>query len=239
MPRVRRGRGRCARLSNCAFGLKVIDVDRRRRNTRDDAHPKAFNRANRWGHAILSNFGGLILAVAATVNFVGFAWAVRGHFVSARMAPGMKAVSALSAVGFLAYLHSAANVAVPLWRIAIAMGLQALAGAMFLWACAATRRARPEMAFSPSEPTLLFNSGPYRFVRHPFYSSYILFWLACTLATTSLIVAAVTVALILTYTAAALREQSMFLKSAFGPQYEAYRKTTGLFWPKPFFTIRR
>ncbi len=174
----------------------------------------------------------LFLAAAAIFNFAGFAWAVRGHFVSARLPPGMKLVSALFAIGFLAYLYDIGNAPAPGWRIAIAFALQALASGLFLWSCAATRRTRPEMAFSPNEPTVLFNTGPYRFVRHPFYSSYIMFWLACTLATTSLIVKVVTVLLIIIYSAAATQEQINFLKSAFKPQYEAYQKRTGFFWPK-------
>ncbi|HKN26431.1 MAG TPA: isoprenylcysteine carboxylmethyltransferase family protein [Roseiarcus sp.] len=187
----------------------------------------------------MTNFASLLLAVAAIFNFGGFAWAVRGHFVSARMPLGMKVVSALSVIGFLGYLLDIGNATVPPWRIAIAFGLQALAGGLFLWACAATRRTRPEMAFSRSEPTLLFKTGPYRFVRHPFYSSYFMFWLACTLATTSLIVTVITVLLIMIYTAAALREQSIFLKSAFKPQYEADQKTTGLFWPRLLLLSRK
>ena len=179
------------------------------------------------------------LAAAAVFNFGAFAWAVRGHFVSPRIPRGMKVVSALSVIGFLAYLRDIGNAAVPDWRISAAFGLQALAGGLFVWACAATRRARPEMAFSGSQPTLLFNTGPYQFVRHPFYSSYIMFWLACALATTSMMVKMMTLLLITIYTAAALQEQSIFLKSAFKSQYEAYQKRTGLFWPKLLVWIRK
>ena len=144
----------------------------------------------------------------------------------------MKVVSVLSVIGFLAYLYGIWDGAVPDWRVSAAFSLQALACVLFMWTCAATRRTRPEMAFSGSNPTLLFDTGPYRFVRHPFYSSYIMFWLACTLATTSLTVTVIIVLLIISYTAAALQEQSNFLKSAFKPQYEAYLRRTGFFWPK-------
>ena len=144
----------------------------------------------------------------------------------------MKAVSALFAIGLLGCLSDIGNAPVAGWRIAIALGLQALAGGLFLWACAATRRTRPEMAFSPSKPAVLFQTGPYRYVRHPFYSSYLMFWLSCTLATTSITVKVITALLIIIYTVAALQEQSAFLNSAFRPAYEAYQRTAGLFWPR-------
>lgn len=151
----------------------------------------------------------------------------------------MKVVSVLFVIGFLGCLGAVGNAPVPGWRIAIAVGLQALAGGLFVWACAATRRIRPEMAFSPSKPTVLFRTGPYRYVRHPFYSSYIIFWLSCTIATNSITVTVVTILLIIIYTAAALQEQSVFLNSAFRLEYEAYRRTAGLFWPRPRSIMRK
>ena len=157
---------------------------------------------------------------------------MRGHFASVKVPLGMKLVSALSLLGFITYLHEIGQAADPNWRLVVAFCLQILAGGLFVWACAATRAYRPEMAFSDARPTTLFSAGPYRIVRHPFYSSYILFWLACSLATTSIAVSVVTFILIVAYTAAALQEQNFFLNSVLRPQYEAYQKRTGLFWPR-------
>jgi len=109
----------------------------------------------------------ILLALSGLVIFGGFAWGVRGHFVSPNLPIGMKLIVALSSLGMVGYLLDLGNAAVPDWRRAGALGLQALAGGLFLWACAATRRDRPAVAFSRSDPVRLFDAGPFRFVRHP------------------------------------------------------------------------
>lgn len=183
-------------------------------------------------NAASTDFLSILLALSGLVIFGGFAWGVRGHFVSPNLPIGMKLIVALSSLGMVGYLLDLGNAVVPDWRRAGALGLQALAGGLFLWACAATRRDRPAVAFSRSDPVRLFDAGPFRFVRHPFYTSYLLFWVGCAVATSSLLVDAITILLITIYSAAALQEQNAFLSSALRPDYEAYRSTTGFFWPK-------
>lgn len=151
----------------------------------------------------------------------------------------MKLILALSSLGMVGYLLEIGNAGVPDWRQASAFGLQAVAGGLFLWACAATRRDRPGVAFSRSDPGRLFDAGPFRFVRHPFYMSYLIFWIACALATSCLLVIMTTILLATIYSVAALQEQNAFLSSALRPEYEAYRRTTGFFWPKLRFPNRK
>jgi protein-S-isoprenylcysteine O-methyltransferase Ste14 len=179
----------------------------------------------------------MLLTASGLAVFVLFVWAVRGHFVSAGLPTGMKLISALSSLGIVGYLLEIGNRTVPDWRRATAFGLQALAGALFLWACGATRRERPALAFSRSEPGRVFKTGPYRYVRHPFYASYIIFWAACALATPSMLVIGTTIVLMAIYSLPALQEQHAFLSSEFRPEYEAYQRTTGLFWPRLPFRI--
>jgi protein-S-isoprenylcysteine O-methyltransferase Ste14 len=181
----------------------------------------------------------MLLTASGLAVFVLFAWAVRGHFVSAALPTGMKLISALSLLGMAGYLLEIGNRGVPDWRRAAAFGLQALAGGLFLWACAATRRERPALAFSLSEPGRVFKTGPYRYLRHPFYSSYIIFWAACAIATPSMLVIATTIVLVAIYSLAALQEQHAILSSDLRLEYEAYQRTTGLFWPKLPFGFRK
>ena len=119
-------------------------------------------------NAASTNCFSALLALSGLLVFGGFAWGVRGHFVSARLPIGMKLILALSSLDMVGYLLEIGNAGVPDWRRAAAFGLPALAGGLFLWACAATRRDRPGVAFSPSDPVRLFDAGPFRFVRHPF-----------------------------------------------------------------------
>ena len=190
-------------------------------------------------NAASTNCFSALLALSGLLVFGGFAWGVRGHFVSARLPIGMKLILALSSLGMVGYLLEIGNAGVPDWRRASAFGLQVVAGGLFLWACAATRRDRPGVAFSPSDPVRLFDAGPFRFVRHPFYMSYLIFWVACALATSCLLVMTITILLATIYSVAALQEQNAFLSSALRPEYEAYRRTTGFFWPKLRFPNRK
>jgi len=52
----------------------------------------------------------------------------------------MKLILGLSSLGMVGYLLEIGNAGVPDWRRASAFSLQAVAGGLFLWACAATRR---------------------------------------------------------------------------------------------------
>ena len=174
----------------------------------------------------------LVSAMAFTV-FAAFAMAVRWHFRPGAMAPGMLAISM---VGMLAL----AAVQVELWRLPLGLpsaawsiSLMAAAMALFTWAIAATRRARLALAFSADAPTALLRHGPYRWVRHPFYASYVLYWLACTIAVPTPPVLAGAAAMIVLYVAAFRREEAHFLASPLAGEYRAYRRQAGALLPRP------
>ena len=75
-------------------------------------------------------------------------------------------------------------------------------------------------------------AGPYRFVRHPFYVSYIVFWAGWSLAIWSVIVLFPFAILIVIYVFAARMEERLFAGTQMADQYAAYRQRTGFFWPK-------
>ena len=161
-----------------------------------------------------------------------FAWGVRGHFVGDKTPGGMQVVVALSFIGSAVFLFDIWETSVPDWRRAAGFCLHLLAIILFGWAVLATRQNRPALAFAGKLPDHIFRSGPYACIRHPFYTSYLLFWLGCAIATSSLILLLIFLALAVIYTIAALGEERNFLRSAISDEYEAFRKSTGLFWPK-------
>ena len=81
-----------------------------------------------------------------------------------------------------------------------------------------------------SEARVLIRSGVYRWIRHPVYASHFLLFLCYTL----LYFHAATVALYVVFVAGQTlraRIEERKLAAAF-PEYEEYRKTTGMFFPK-------
>ena len=104
--------------------------------------------------------------------------------------------------------------------------------ALFVWAVQASRTARLKLIFEADEPQAVLRSGPFYYIRHPFYASYILFWLGCAVATLHPINVAYFLILVPVYVISALKEEAGFKRSPCASQYEQYRQTAGLFWPK-------
>ena len=80
-------------------------------------------------------------------------------------------------------------------------------------------------------PDRLITHGPYRFVRHPFYLSYIIGAIAPAVAVPQPLVIAVTVLMIVLVVAAAFREERVWLSSPRAEAYQDYRRRTGMFLP--------
>jgi protein-S-isoprenylcysteine O-methyltransferase Ste14 len=87
-------------------------------------------------------------------------------------------------------------------------------------------------AFSEDQPRFFMKSGPYAYVRNPFYSSYLLSYLSAAVMLPGL--ATLLVLGIMTWflTAAALQEEGKFAASPFAADYERYKLRTGRFIPK-------
>ena len=122
----------------------------------------------------------LLLLLSGIAGFGAFGWGVRGHFVGDKTPGGMQIVFALSLLGIAVFLFD-------LWQTSARIGggpgfcLHLSAIVLFGWAVLATRQNRPALAFAGERPNHVFRSGPYAYIRHPFYTSYLLFWLGCAL----------------------------------------------------------
>jgi protein-S-isoprenylcysteine O-methyltransferase Ste14 len=173
-----------------------------------------------------------LLLLSGIACFGAFTWGARAHFVRDKTAVAMHVLLLLSLAGMAVFLFALWRAAAPDWRRAAGFGLHLVAIILFGWAVLATRRNRPALAFAGDRPDHLFRSGPYAYIRHPFYASYLLFWLGCAVATSSLVLLLVFLSLAVIYTIAALGEERNFLHSSMRDEYEAFRKATGFFWPK-------
>lgn len=168
---------------------------------------------------------------AAFVPFVFFSWGVKGHFRSTGAMPlGMRLVSALSLFAFLWFCArllmagvTARTAAVPLFALSLAI---------FGWAVVATRRVPPTLAFDTDQPALLYRTGPYHYVRHPFYLSYLTFWIGTSIATPGWSGWLTPLIMLLLYTGAARSEERKFANSQLAGAYAAYRAQVGMFLPR-------
>lgn len=113
--------------------------------------------------------------------------------------------------------------------IAIALSLAALG--VFWAAIRATRLGGLSLAFSERTPSTIVDAGIYRVVRHPFYSSYILYWLSwLPLSSFDPMSCVVAVGMIAAYTLAARKEEQL-LSARIGQPYSALMQRTWRFVP--------
>jgi protein-S-isoprenylcysteine O-methyltransferase Ste14 len=178
----------------------------------------------------------LLPAILLLACVASFWWGMRRFFTRpAGFTASMRLIAGSSTV--FAILH--------LFAILFASSLTAersMAGAvlyifsagLFWWAIQ-TSRAKPlSAAFSPDAPGHLVRSGPYRFVRHPLYSSYILTWLAGWIVTAQWWLLPTVAMMIAIYFVASSAEEEKFLRSPLSQAYQQYRLRTGRFLPNPF-----
>ena len=176
----------------------------------------------------------LDLAVTiVSVAVVGFyAWSLRGHFSSPEMPDGTKIISAavITTTLFFLFLIWFRAQSVEL-RIA-GLAIQVASATLFWWAISASRNAQLRYAFDPEGPRGLVTTGPYRYLRHPFYTSYVIFWSGWALATGSIWAIVPVVAFVVIYLTAAKDEERKFANSPMAADYDAYRRRTGLLFPR-------
>ncbi len=77
----------------------------------------------------------------------------------------------------------------------------------------------------------LVRTGPYRFVRHPMYSSYLMLFIGAFLVSGNWVIGGCGVAVIATLMTVRLAREEAMLAEAFGAEYADYRASTGMFIP--------
>lgn len=178
------------------------------------------------------------LVLAVLVSFLSVlivawhGWAGKVHFASERMPSGAKLLAfavATSAVLYLILLWSEPR---PAAAMAVGFLIECASLLLFVRTMRASREARLKLAFDPGHPHSVVRGGPYRFVRHPFYTSYLLFWLGWAIATWSPWSVLSLALMCAIYVLAARGEERKFANSPMAADYAAYRRTTGMFWPR-------
>lgn len=175
----------------------------------------------------------VLLAALGAACFACFTWGTLRHFVGRhREWSGTSAISFLSLLGFGLFLWQALSKPLPsAWMIGCV--LFAVSAGLWGWALATTRATPPTLAFTGDEPCLLLNAGPYRWIRHPFYTAYLLFWTGTAAATQGILGWAAVLILGAVYFVAARHEEGKFARSALAAPYAAYTARTGMFLPWP------
>jgi protein-S-isoprenylcysteine O-methyltransferase Ste14 len=106
------------------------------------------------------------------------------------------------------------------------------AAALFEWARRSIRGRTFTVFFTNDVPQFVWTGGPYAYVRHPFYTSYLLSYASVAIALRSVLQALLFFAMLAFFWTAAAREERKFANSSFAAEYAAYRRKTGRFVPR-------
>ena len=172
-----------------------------------------------------------VVIAAALITIVTYSWSIKAHFKSTRMPEGAWLISVLViasglVLGALVYVLEQPTVTQYCGLV-----IMIAAYSLFWRTIAETRAVALLAAFDEKLPASLVMSGPYRFVRHPFYSSYILFWAGFAVAAWSIWAIIPFIGMTVTYWRAARDEETKFSKTPMAETYARYVRETARFIP--------
>ena len=179
----------------------------------------------------MSHFFDVVIGLAALAYFLVIAAATKQHFSSEKYPVGMMLISTISLVGISVFMAHAFLTSLE-YR-ALVFGMILAAAALFAWAIRHSHNRRLSLAFDEDlNIDGIITTGPWHYVRHPFYSSYALFWCACALGTTHVASITVCVTLVFIYIYSAIKEEAVLDRSDHGSDYLDYKSRTGFFFPR-------
>lgn len=174
--------------------------------------------------------------VLAISCFASFYWALKFFF--AQKAPtetGMRLINLMGPVFTLVHIamlsfHSSQSPRL----LGTGFALYLLSLILFWWTIRTNRKRPLTLAFSEDKPEHLVKEGPYAWVRHPFYTSYTIAWIAGVIATAYPLLIVTVIAMLAIYVRAAHLEEGKFATTPLAAEYEAYTRRTGRFFPRIF-----
>lgn len=173
-----------------------------------------------------------ILLTALSIFVIGTHAVIgKNHFKSTEMPAGANLVTAAVLTALAVFLLLVWTGSAPVPAVLAALVLEGLALWMFHRTAAASREGGLHFAFDKDHPVSLVTNGPYRFVRHPFYTSYLIFWTGLAIGSWTIWAIPVLLAMAAIYTIAARDEERKFANSPMAAEYAVYRSRTGMFWP--------
>ena len=166
----------------------------------------------------------------AALCFASFVWGMIRHFKRPpHPTPAMIRTALLGAVCAITQITSIAIREIRLVIPAIALYIGSL---VLFWSAVLVSRGKLAACGQESVPSELLDSGPYRYVRHPFYLAYNLTWLAGFAATAWWPLAVAVMVMATIYEQSARREEAEFLRSELAAAYRQYRRRTGKYVPR-------
>jgi len=170
----------------------------------------------------LSSFYFLIKLLGVS-NLIGFIWAAAFHFKHPQKPDPRKYIisfCALFATGVNLFVFLSIH-EIPIYQVLFSFCLF-VTSAIIFWSAILISRGRLDFAFSKQNPSLIIKNGPYKYMRHPFYMSYSLTWLAGFVLSFNLVAGIAALIMFGLYYNAAKYEEKQILESELKNSYLEY-----------------
>lgn len=177
------------------------------------------------------------MVIFLTSCFLSFSWAVFKVFDNQEvvMPKKMRLLSGLSSLFFIWQLLSLyKNYPENFLILTLGVAMLSISFGLFWWAIPYAKNAKLSLAFTKASSKEILVEGPYHYVRHPFYTSYLLFWLGGVLVTQNYWLLISVTVMGWFYAKAINSEEKNLLNGDMGASYQNYMLKTGAVFPKFF-----
>ena len=174
----------------------------------------------------------VFLVGVAVLLFVTFGLAMRILFDGGSgPAVRMRILAVLGLLCAVAQTYWLITMPLPAWAAALAAFIYLASLALFSWAAFSIRTHQFGLAYSAELASAVFSGGPFRWIRHPFYLSYALAWLAGGVAVGQWYAFVPLAVMSAFYVDAARLEERRMLNGAVAEEYRTYRARAGAIVP--------
>lgn len=147
----------------------------------------------------------------------------------------IRLIAGVGVLGLLAFMIDPtwivwASVPLPVWLRWAGVAIGALGATLLTWTFHNIGKNITDTVVTRKEHSLV-TTGPYRWVRHPFYVAFALAMLANSLVTANWYVFATGAVVLLLLVIRTSKEEEKLIER-FGDDYRQYMATTGRFWPR-------
>jgi len=171
-------------------------------------------------------------AIVCLSAFASFGWGVLSFFKKPA-GPSRRAMmtAALGVFFGVWQIYEMATATSEAWRVVIGIAAHA-ASAWLFWSAVKACQSGLTAIFEADLPIRLVDGGPYAYVRHPFYCSYAIFWLAGWITSGSVVGLLSVLVMAGIYVEGAIEEERKFARSALATRYADYRQRVGACLPR-------
>lgn len=174
-----------------------------------------------------------IVLLASSVPFGSFVWGMVRSFRQPAGKTAEAALVSLTGAGCLAWHAATLASCSPSWWQGLSGFLMYAGATTLFWSAVNACGAQPFTAIGqPDEPKRLVQHGPYRHIRHPFYTSYMIAWTAGWVTSGNAWLLVSVACMGVAYVRGVRQEEAKFARSALACAYAAYRRRAGMFLPK-------